>query len=326
MADFEYFYGQEADLFSFIRVPKLLFTDERFRDLTSDAKILYGLLLDRMSLSVEHDWFDKYGRVFIIYTNAEIVKTLGCAHTKACNTLQQLADVGLIEKNNQGQGKAQLIYVKKILSHNSRRPEKCSQNQNSQIQNSQNENPRIPKTGIQEFSKSESINTENINTDFSNTENNNLISSNLIKIYPPGYTEQEKNDEIRRDEKKDSLSDIAKIKRSVLEHIDADTLKQRFPYNRELIDQIANLMVDVISDDVEYFVIGGAKKNPELVKDQFKTLDYSHVAYVIDSLKSNTTEVRNMRQYLIASLYNAPLTIDAHYESQVSHDTYRGDF
>lgn len=78
MADFEYFYGQEADLFSFIRVPKLLFTDERFRDLTSDAKILYGLLLDRMSLSIDNDWFDerdiKDKRQVIIAThNATIV-------------------------------------------------------------------------------------------------------------------------------------------------------------------------------------------------------------------------------------------------------------
>ena len=316
MADFEYFYGQEADLFSFIRVPKLLFTDERFRNLTSDAKILYGLLLDRMSLSIDNDWFDEKGRVFIIYTIEEIEKTFGCANGKAGKTLKQLVDAGLVDRTYQGQGKASLLYVKKILSDMSKsHPKTCEKNTS-----------RDAKIASLDMRKSHGINTEINNTDFNNTENNNLISSNLIKIYPPGYKEQEKNDEIRRDEKTDNLSDVAKIKRSVLEHIDADSLKQRFPYNRELIDQIANLMVDVISDDVEYFVIGGAKKNPELVKDQFKTLDYSHVAYVIDSLKSNTTEVRNMRQYLIASLYNAPLTIDAHYESQVAHDTYRGDF
>ena len=315
MADFEYFYGQEADLFSFIRVPKLLFTDERFRDLSSDAKILYGLLLDRMSLSAKNNWFDERGRVYIVYAIKSISATLGCADGTSCKALKELTNLGLVEKSNRGQGKAQYLYVKKILS----------EFQKLKPKNVKNENSRISKFEIQECQNLECNNTEINNTDFNNTDINN-ISSNLIKIYPPGYKEQEKNDEIRRDEKNDNLSDIAKLKRSVLEHIDANTLKQRFPYNRELIDQIANLMVDVISDDVDYYVIGGAKKNPELVKDQFKNLDYSHVAYVIDSLKSNTTEVRNIRQYLIASLYNAPLTIDAHYESQVSHDTYRGDF
>ena len=331
MAEFEYFYGQEADLFSFIRVPKLLFTDARFKDLSSDAKILYGLLLDRMSLSVENDWFDKYGRVFIIYTIAEIVSTLGCANTKACNTLKQLIEAGLIEKENKGQGKAQLIYVKKILKDYSKPREKQSYNQNSQNQNSEKQNSqydsyRIPESRTLEVSKSECINTENNNTDFSNTEKHNNISSNLIKIYPPGHKTEEKNDEIRRDEKTGCMSDVTGLKKSVLEHIDADSLKQRFPYDTKLVDQIANIMVDVLSDDVDYYVIGGARKNPQLVKDQFKTLDYSHVAYVIDSLKSNTTQVRNIRQYLIASLYNAPLTIDAHYDLLVQHDMNRGVF
>ncbi|SDB12909.1 DUF6017 domain-containing protein [Butyrivibrio sp. INlla16] len=332
MAEFEYFYGQEADLFSFIRVPKLLFTDSRFRSVSNDAKILYGFLLDRMSLSVESNWFDAYGRVYIIFTIAEIINTLGCANTKACNTLQQLVDAGLVEKINKGQGKAQLLYVKKILSDYSKprvkdttrkpSPTQDSESQNSENENSQNESPRITVTGTQEFQKPECINTEKTNTDFINTENNS-ISSNLIKIYPPEY----KGDETRKDEKdKDKLSEITKVMESVTEKIDVEGLKQRFPYNQPLIDQITKLMVDVISDDVDYYVIGGARKNPELVKDQFKNLDYSHVAYVIDSLKSNTTKVRNIRQYLIAALYNAPLTIDAHYESEVNHDMSRGIF
>jgi len=329
MADFEYFYGQEADLFSFIRVPKLLFTDDRFKDLSSDAKILYGLLLDRMSLSVEKRWFDKYGRVFIIYTIAEIVSTLGCANTKACNTLKQLIEAGLVEKENKGQGKAQLIYVKKILKDYSGHREKHSnyknsQNQNSEKQNSHNDSSRIPESRTVEISKSECINTENNNTDFSNTDINS-ISSNLIRIYPPAF--MSKDDGMRRDERRnDSLSDIAKIKNEVLSNIEAGSLYQRFPHNAELVDQIAALITDVISGDAGYYVIGGAKKNPELVKEQFRNINYSHVAYVIDSLKRNTTEIRNVRQYLITALYNAPLTIDAHYESQVNHDLKSGIF
>lgn len=314
MADFEYFYGQEADLFSFIRVPKLLFTDDRFRELTSDAKILYGLLLDRMSLSVENNWFDKHGRVYIIYTIEEIEKTFSCANGKAGKTLKQLVDIGLVDRTYQGQGKASLLYVKRILSDMSKSHSKTCENRTS----------RDVKIESQDMRKSHGINTENNNTDFSNTDINN-ISSNLIRIYPPAS--MSKDDEKRKDEiRNGSLSDIAKIKNEVMSNIEAESLYQRFPHNTELVDQIAALIADVLSGDAEYYVIGGVKKNPELVKEQFRNINYSHVAYVIDSLKSNTTTIRNIRQYLITALYNAPLTIDAHYESQVNHDLARGIF
>lgn len=317
MADFEYFYGQEADLFSFIRVPKLLFTDDRFKRLSSDAKILYGLLLDRMSLSADNKWFDEKGRVYIIYTIEEIEKTIGCANGKAGKTLKQLVDIGLVDRTYQGQGKAALLYVKKILSDMSKSHSKTCENRTS----------RDVKIESQDMRKSQCNNTENNNTDFRNTENNNLISSNLIRIYPPGYKAEDEADKIRCDEiREDNMSDITELKKSVMEKIDADTLKQRFPYSKDLIDQTANLIVDVLSDDVDYYIIGGARKKPELVKNQFRNLEYRHVAYVIDSLKTVTNDIRNIRQYLIAALYNAPLTIDAHYESQVNHDLYRGDF
>ena len=324
MCEFEYFYGQEADLFSFIRVPKLLFTDGRFKDLTSDAKVLYGLLLDRMSLSIENNWFDKQGRVFIIYTIAEIVSTLGCANTKACNTLRQLIDVGLIEKDNKGQGKAQLIYVKKILSDCSEPREKRiqnknSENQNSQKQNSQNDSSRIPESRTLEFSKPESINTENNNTDSNNTESV-LFSSNPIKIYPPERKES-RNEEKRMD----AESELDEIIRTVHDNIDICNLEERYPHDSRLINEIADLMVDVLAGKADYYVVGGARKPAELVKRQFEKLEYEHIAYVLDSLSRNTTEVRNTRQYLIAALYNAPLTIETHYETQVNHDMAMGN-
>ena len=71
-ADLDYFYGQSSELFSFYRIPKLLFQDSRFQPLSTDAKTLYGILLDRMSLSARNGWLDKAGRVFIIYTRCRI--------------------------------------------------------------------------------------------------------------------------------------------------------------------------------------------------------------------------------------------------------------
>lgn len=93
-ADLDYFYGQSSELFSFYRIPKLLFHDSRFQPLSTDAKTLYGILLDRMSLSARNGWLDKAGRVFIIYTVQEVQDSLGCADKRrpsCCENLKSTA-------------------------------------------------------------------------------------------------------------------------------------------------------------------------------------------------------------------------------------------
>ena len=112
---FEYFYGSEAEQFSFFRIPKVLFTDERFKGMSTDAKVLYGLMLDRMGLSVKNRWLDDENRVYIIYTMEDIIADLGCARQKASKLLDELdKSVGLIERKRQGLGKPNVIYVKMI--------------------------------------------------------------------------------------------------------------------------------------------------------------------------------------------------------------------
>ena len=78
----DFFYGGQADLFSFYRLPKALFVDPRFRGISAEAKILYGLLLDRMSLSVKNGWLDSTGRVYIIFTVEEIMESLACGNKR----------------------------------------------------------------------------------------------------------------------------------------------------------------------------------------------------------------------------------------------------
>lgn len=105
---FDYFYGQQSDLFTFYRVPKVLFTNERFWNISADAKMLYGILLDRMSLSAKNGWIDKNGRVYIIFTIDEAKMALNCAEQKAIKLLSELEKkAGLIERKRQGLGKAE---------------------------------------------------------------------------------------------------------------------------------------------------------------------------------------------------------------------------
>ena len=112
----DYFYGGQADLFSFYRLPKVLFTDPKFRGISAESKILYGLLLDRMSLSIKSGWLDKQGRVYIIFTADEIMEALCCADNKATKLMKELEGCGLIERKRRGLGKPSLIYVKNFIS------------------------------------------------------------------------------------------------------------------------------------------------------------------------------------------------------------------
>ena len=117
--NFDYYYGIEADQFSFYRVPRLLIKDERFKGLSSDAKLLYGLMLDRMSLSMKNGWLDDENRAYIIYTVDAIMEDLGCSKptcTKIMRELDSDNGIGLIEKKRRGLGKPDIIYVKNFAS------------------------------------------------------------------------------------------------------------------------------------------------------------------------------------------------------------------
>lgn len=112
----DYFYGQSGELFSYFRIPKALFQDHRFRQLSTDARTLYGILLDRMSLSVKNGWLDEQGRVYIIYTVREVQESLCCAEHKAVKLFRELEDIDLIERKRRGLGRPSLIYVKDFSS------------------------------------------------------------------------------------------------------------------------------------------------------------------------------------------------------------------
>lgn len=114
---YEYFYGAQAEQFSFYRIPKALFTEPNFRELSTDAKVLYGILLDRMSLSLKNRWLDAQNKVYIIFTVEEIMDALNCANQKATRLMVELEkQAGLIERKRQGLGRPNLIYVKNFAA------------------------------------------------------------------------------------------------------------------------------------------------------------------------------------------------------------------
>ena len=127
----DYFYGQAGELFSFYRIPKALFQESRFQNLSTDAKTLYGILLDRMSLSVNNGWLDKQNRVFILFTIEDVKRTLRCADNKVTKLLRELEKFGLIERKRRGQGKPSLVYVKNFSAESLKESVKNRDNDDS---------------------------------------------------------------------------------------------------------------------------------------------------------------------------------------------------
>ena len=111
-----YFYKCEADQFTFYRLPKILVVNEMFSHISYGAKILYGLLLDRMGLSLSNHWHDEFGRAYIIYSIVEIMEDMNCSKATAIKMMSELEDAGLLEKKRRGLGLANIIYLKKFIA------------------------------------------------------------------------------------------------------------------------------------------------------------------------------------------------------------------
>ena len=303
-----YFYGKEADQFSFYKIPKLLFTDEYFKKISVEAKILYGLMLDRMSLSMKNQWLDGEGRAYIYFSLEDIMESLGCSNKKAITIMKELdaeVGIGLIEKKRQGQGKPTMIYVKQFVVQDVQKCKKYTSEEKTAI-------PEVKKLHVlkceNNISRSEErtclevkkihTNKNNINnTDLSKTESNLIISG---------------NDGIRKE--------VEAYTELIKENLEMDILYQRYPYDIELLEGIFDLVLETVLCENDSIVIASNKYPTVLVKSKFLKLNSSHIEYAMDCLKTNTTKVHNIKKYLLATLFNAPSTISGYYQAEVNHD------
>ena len=162
--EFDYFHGYESEQFAFYRIPKVLFTDDYFKDLSSDAKILYGLMLDRMSLSIKNNWIDEEDRVYIIFTLEQVMQYMNCGRDKGMKTLAELdtkKGIGLIERVKQGFGKPDVIYVKSFLIK-----ENAASEQEAEDTKSLESSEQMDQVGNSDLSWSEKPTSRGRKTDF----------------------------------------------------------------------------------------------------------------------------------------------------------------
>ena len=298
----KYFYGRRlADLFSFIRIPKLLLTGKKYRKLSCEAKVLYGFLLDRMGLSAENGWLDYEGRVFVYCTISEAAEeVIGCGEKKACSVFKELEDIELIERKRQGLNKPNLIYVLDFSEEVS----------DGHFLNFPNDNSRNVEKTTQELSEGQTNNTELNKTEFSDTESSHVLSKD------------EGCDDEGRDRTRLDSDNYSAIRSYIAQQINLDALRTDYPDN-PIVDELYELIVDVVSSTRKEIVICGETKTMSIVRSQFMKLNFFNLCFVLNRLEENKPDIRNIKQYLLASLYNSLMTTESYYKTLCNNNNFR---
>ena len=231
---FDYFYGQSGEMFSYFRVPQILFRDIKFKDLSTDAKTLYGILLDRMGLSVKNGWLDEQGRVYIIFPVQEVMDALGCADNKATKLFRELEKFGLIERKRRGLGKPNLIYVKNFADPRFRNREKNG-------------------SGAADSAQPEAAKSRGNKTEWNKTEGSE----------PDHFSSDAESEPDER----------TRLEAYFMQSLEVDLLLRACPDEEDTIHQIVNLLVDTCSSKRRMLRVAGDDKPAEVVRSRFMKLN-----------------------------------------------------
>lgn len=351
MRDMNYYYNnEEIEKFTFFKMPKAFITDEKFKNLSNDAKLLYTLMLDRMSLSMKNNWVDKDGKIYISYKIDNIMKDLNCKKDKAILVLSELDDkfgVGLIHKVRMGFGLPNRIYLKKIdMSEKTNINENNDINNNSNKQNNENNDVSIVDNNVEKYvdndvekmCKTNKVGiTDSISRFFkphnedkstslvgkSDTNKNiynNNIYNNLNHINHDISKHEIKSENTKREDMIDSdvLSQYVEL---VKENIEYDhTMKFGKQEDLELYEELFQLICDVVCVKRDSIRVNGQNYPYELVKSKFLKLTSKHLNYVVRCMSNTKTKIYNIRSYMITSLFNAQNTIAHYWNQEVQYD------
>lgn len=329
---FDYYYGREAEQFNFYRIPKVLFTDKRFSKISVEAKVLYGLLLDRMSLSVKNQWIDNENRVYIYFKLEDVMEYMGIGKDKGVKLFAELdaeKGCGLIRRKKQGLGKPVIIYVMNFNSAGTitdTEPQaECAASQTSE--KTKSELPDSDEVLTSEMPKLRLL--ENRSLDFcEHDSNNNKINNNKISdtedsdTYPiKSYPSKPQNDAI------DEIRRRQNYREMICRNIDYECLKEH--YSEKEIQEIVDIITDSVCSQKDYLVVNCERIPQATVRCRLLKLRYEHIEYVLDCMKKNTTKVKCIKGYLLTALYNSLSTIEHYYSAEVNHDLYgdkKGEF
>ena len=306
-AIYDYHYGIEAEQYAFLRIPKVLMTEPPFKGISTDAKLLYGLMLDRMSLSAKNGWKDSNERVYIYFTLDEVCDHLCCKTDKAVKLFAELdADkgVGLIERIKQGQGRPARIYVMRFLG-----VEESQTQENTKSTLRKKRKQALGKPEVLAAKKPKSTLRKNRDQDYGKTAGNNTKKNNtdFSKTDPSIYPTQP-----------NPIDVMEGYREQIKANIEYDYLIRQHPYDD--LDEIVDLMLEVLCTQEDFVKIGTKQVFTVLARERFLKLDSNHIEYVLDCMRNTTSDIRNIKAYLLETLFNASATSGNYYRAKVNHD------
>ena len=335
---FDYFYGNEAEQFTFYRIPKILITSPHFKKISDSAKLLYGLMLDRMSLSIRNGWLDDDNRAYIFFTTNDVMEQMCCGTEKATKMLTELDSekgIGLIERVKQGQGKPAIIYLKKFYElEDTARSTKLSEIESQDFQESkvktfENRKTRLSKIESQDFWKSKNKTFENRKSGLSEIEkqdfrkskcnNTDINNTDINYIYPinqDNYNIQ--NSDTQTEE--EWIDRYTKTVDEIKKQIDYDYLINHA--ERDIVDEVVNIMAEVMTVYRPKYKIEGDFIEYNAVVNRFRQITAQKLEICLLAYSRKIQRIKNPKAYWISTLYNIPLTSEIVLQNMINSDIY----
>ena len=335
---FDYFYGNEAEQFTFYRIPKILITSPHFKKISDSAKLLYGLMLDRMSLSIRNGWLDDDNRAYIFFTTNDVMEQMCCGTEKATKMLTELDSekgIGLIERVKQGQGKPAIIYLKKFYElEDTARSTKLSEIESQDFQESkvktfENRKTRLSKIESQDFWKSKNKTFENRKSGLSEIESLefrkskcnyiNINNTDINYIYPinqDNYNIQ--NSDTQTEE--EWIDRYTKTVDEIKKQIDYDYLINHA--ERDIVDEVVNIMAEVMTVYRPKYKIEGDFIEYNAVVNKFRQITAQKLEICLLAYSRKIQRIKNPKAYWISTLYNIPLTSEIVLQNMINSDIY----
>ena len=335
---FDYFYGNEAEQFTFYRIPKILITSPHFKKISDSAKLLYGLMLDRMSLSIRNGWLDDDNRAYIFFTTNDVMEQMCCGTEKATKMLAELDSekgIGLIERVKQGQGKPAIIYLKKFYElEDTARSTKLSEIESQDFQESkvktfENRKTRLSEIESQDFRESKNKTFENRKSGLSEIESlefrkskcnyNNINNTDINYIYPINQD----NYNIQNSDTKTEEEWIDRYTKTV------DEIKTQIDYDylinhaeRDIVDEVVNIMAEVMTVYRPKYKIEGDFIEYNAVVNRFRQITAQKLEICLLAYSRKIQRIKNPKAYWISTLYNIPLTSGIVLQNMINSDIY----
>lgn len=340
---FDYFYGNEAEQFTFYRIPKILITSPHFKKISDSAKLLYGLMLDRMSLSIRNGWLDDDNRAYIFFTTNDVMEQMCCGTEKATKMLTELDSekgIGLIERVKQGQGKPAIIYLKKFYElEDTARSTKLSEIESQDFQESkvktfENRKTRLSEIESQDFRESKNKTFENRKSglseieslefrkskcNYNNINNTDINNTDINYIYPINQD----NYNIQNSDTKTEEEWIDRYTKTV------DEIKTQIDYDylinhaeRDIVDEVVNIMAEVMTVYRPKYKIEGDFIEYNAVVNKFRQITAQKLEICLLAYSRKIQRIKNPKAYWISTLYNIPLTSGIVLQNMINSDIY----